>query len=175
MTTDGTDLAQYIRSIPDWPKKGILFRDITPLLAHPRALSQAIEALCAPYAEAGVAYVAAVEARGFIFGAAVAARLGAGFVPLRKQGKLPAEIESVSYELEYGTDVIEMHRDAVPRGANVLMVDDLLATGGTMRAACELLEKAGANIVGITCLIELTDLNGRRLLSQYPIHTVVSY
>lgn len=175
MTTDGTTLAQHIRSIPDWPKKGILFRDITPLLADPQALTEAIEALCAPYATAGVAYVAAVEARGFIFGAAAAARLGAGFVPLRKKGKLPAEVESVSYDLEYGTDVIEMHRDAFPRGARVLVVDDLLATGGTMRAACKLLDKLGAEIVGITCLIELTELNGRRHLSQYPIHTVVSY
>jgi adenine phosphoribosyltransferase len=175
MTTDGTTLAQHIRSIPDWPKKGILFRDITPLLGEPQALSRAIDALCAPYADTGVAYVAAVEARGFIFGAAVAAKLGAGFVPLRKKGKLPADVESVSYDLEYGTDVIEMHRDAFPCGAKVLVVDDLLATGGTMRAACELLDKAGAEIVGITCLIELTDLKGRQHLSQYAIHTVVSY
>jgi adenine phosphoribosyltransferase len=175
MTTDLTDLSRFIRGIPDWPKPGILFRDITPLLADPQALRAAVDAMCAPYREAGVAYVAAVEARGFIFGTAVAARLNAGFVPIRKKGKLPFDTQGVTYDLEYGTDTIEVHRDAVPAGANVLMVDDLLATGGTMKAACDLVEKVKGNILGITCLIELTDLGGRDRLAPYDIHTVISY
>jgi adenine phosphoribosyltransferase len=175
MTTEGTDLSRFIRDIPDWPKPGILFRDITPLLADPHALRAAVDAMCAPYRDAGVTYVAAVEARGFIFGTAVAARLNTGFVPIRKKGKLPFETESVTYDLEYGTDTIEVHRDAVPAGAKVLMVDDLLATGGTMKAACELVEKVEGEILGITCLIELTDLGGRQKLAPHDIHTVISY
>ena len=175
MTTEITDLSSFIRDIPDWPKPGILFRDITPLLDDPQALRAAVDAMCAPYKDSGVAYVAAVEARGFIFGTAVAARLNAGFVPIRKKGKLPFETESVTYDLEYGTDTIEVHRDGVPAGAKVLMVDDLLATGGTMKAACDLVEKVGGEILGITCLIELTDLQGRARLSPHDIHTVISF
>jgi len=169
------DLAQYIRAIPDWPKKGILFRDITPLLADPKAFPATVDALCAPFFGHGVQYVAAVEARGFIFGSAVAERLGAGFIPVRKKGKLPGATESATYELEYGVDTLEMHRDAIPRGAKVLVVDDLLATGGTMRAACELIRKVGAEIVGIAFVIELTDLDGRRKLDPYTIHSLISY
>ena len=161
MAHAGTDLARHIRDIPDWPKKGILFRDITPLLADPQAFPATIDALCAPFQQAGVEYVAAVEALGFIFGAAAAARLGAGFIPIRKKGKLPWKTESANYELEYGVDSIEMHRDDIPRGAKVLMVDDLLATGGTMQAACELIEKVGAEVVAIAFVIELTELKGR--------------
>ncbi|MCU0917978.1 MAG: adenine phosphoribosyltransferase [Planctomycetes bacterium] len=168
-------LTRYIRDIPDWPKKGILFRDITPLLADPQAFPAAVEALCAPFQKAGVQYVAGVEARGFIFGAAVAARLQAGFVPIRKKGKLPWQTESASYDLEYGTDSIEIHRDAVPRGAKVLLVDDLLATGGTMQAACRLMEKVDAEVVGIACVIELTDLKGRARLAPHKIHVLISY
>ena len=175
MTKERTDLSRFIRDIPDWPKPGILFRDITPLLADPEALHAAVEAMCAPYQEAGVAHVAAVEARGFIFGTAIAARLGAGFVPIRKKGKLPSATESVTYDLEYGTDTIEVHRDTLPAGAKVLMVDDLLATGGTMKAACQLIEKVKANVLAITCLIELTDLGGRTQLAPYDLHTVISY
>ena len=175
MTKERTDLSAFIRAIPDWPKPGILFRDITPLLANPQAFPAAVEALVAPYRDAGVAYVAAVEARGFIFGSAVAERLNAGFIPIRKKGKLPYETESVSYALEYGTDTVEVHRDAVPPGAKVLMVDDLLATGGTMRAACELIEKVGGDVVGTTFLIELKDLNGRARLTGYKISTVITY
>jgi adenine phosphoribosyltransferase len=175
MVTEHIALAEYIRDIPDWPKKGILFRDITPLLASPQAFPAAVEALCAPWQDAGVEYVAAVEARGFIFGAAVAARLGAGFIPIRKKGKLPYETERITYDLEYGTDCVEMHRDAVPPGAKVLMVDDLLATGGTMWAACQLVEKLGARVVGIAFLIELTDLHGRDRLSSYKVHAVITY
>ncbi len=169
------DLARHIRDIPDWPKKGILFRDITPLLADPQAFPATIDALCAPFQEAGVEYVAAVEARGFIFGAAVAARLGAGFIPIRKKGKLPWKTESASYELEYGVDIIEMHRDDIPRGAKVLMVDDLLATGGTMQAACELIEKVGAEVVAIAFVIELTELQGRQRLKPHSVHALISY
>ncbi len=175
MAEEHIDLAKYIRAIPDWPKKGILFRDITPLLADPKAFPTAVDALCAPFFGAGVQYVAAVEARGFIFGSAVAERLGAGFIPVRKKGKLPGATESATYELEYGVDTLEMHRDAIPRGAKVLMVDDLLATGGTMRAACELIEKVGAHVVGIAFVIELTDLNGRQKLARHKIHALITY
>lgn len=172
---DGTNLQKYIRSIPDWPKKGILFRDITPLLADPKAFTAAIDALCDGFAKADVDYVAAVEARGFIFGAAVAGKLDAGFVPIRKKGKLPFRTESAAYDLEYGTDILQVHSDAVRQGAKVLMVDDLLATGGTMAAACQLIEKIGGQIVGISFLIELFELSGRDKLSRYNIKCVISY
>jgi adenine phosphoribosyltransferase len=175
MTTERIALARYIRDIPDFPRKGILFRDITPLLADPRAFPAAIDELCEPFQDAGIEYVAAVEARGFIFGAATAARLRAGFVPIRKKGKLPCQAVSATYELEYGVDTLEMHRDALRPGAKVLMVDDLLATGGTMRAACQLVEKLGGQVVGITCLIELKPLHGRDRLSGYNVHAVISY
>jgi adenine phosphoribosyltransferase len=168
-------LTRYIRAVPDWPKAGILFRDITPLLADPKAFPAAVDALCAPFKDAGVAYVAGVEARGFIFGAAVAARLRAGFIPIRKKGKLPCQTESVTYDLEYGTDCIEIHRDAVTPGAKVLIVDDLLATGGTMQAACRLMEKVGAEVVGVAVVIELTDLKGRQRLAPHKIHALISY
>jgi len=175
MANEHLDLTRYIRAIPDWPKKGILFRDITPLLADPKAFPATVDALCAPFFGHGVQYVAAVEARGFIFGSAVAERLGAGFIPVRKKGKLPGATESATYELEYGVDTLEMHRDAIPRGAKVLMVDDLLATGGTMCAACELIGKVGAHVIGITFVIELADLDGRSRLAGHKIHTLISY
>lgn len=173
--TEGIDLRNYIRSIPDWPKKGILFRDITPLLADPKAFSAAVEALYADFKEVGVEYVAAVEARGFIFGAAVADKLGVGFVPIRKKGKLPFKTKSVSYDLEYGTDTLEVHSDAIVKGAKVLMVDDLLATGGTMAAACELIEKIEGQVVGIAFLIELRELSGREKLKRYKISAIITY
>jgi adenine phosphoribosyltransferase len=175
MAEEGIELKRYIRSIPDWPVKGILFRDITPLLAEPKAFAASVDALCAGFTDVGIKYVAAVEARGFIFGAAVAAKLGAGFVPIRKKGKLPFKTESVTYDLEYGTDTLQVHSDAVVEGAKVLMLDDLLATGGTMSAACKLIEKIGGQIVGITSLIELTDLLGREKLEGYNINTVLTY
>ena len=175
MTNHLIDLKQYIRDIPDWPKKGILFRDITPLLNNPEVFSAAVDALCADYKEANVEYVAAVEARGFIFGSAVAEKLGAGFVPIRKKGKLPWQTESITYDLEYGTDTLEVHRDALERGAKVLMVDDLLATGGTMAAACKLIEKIGGQVIGITFLIELAGLNGRGKIADYNIRSIISY
>jgi len=175
MKTKGINLKKYIRSIPDWPKKGILFRDITPLLADPKALAAAIDALCADFTETGIEYVAAVEARGFIFGAAVAERLGAGFVPIRKKGKLPSKTESISYDLEYGIDTLEVHRDAVKSKAKVLMVDDLLATGGTMAAACKLIETIGGQIAGIVFLVELANLRGREKIADYKVKSIISY
>jgi adenine phosphoribosyltransferase len=175
MASKGFDLRRYIRDIPDWPKKGILFRDITPLLADPGAFAAAVDALCADFTEAGIEYVAAVEARGFIFGTAIAEELGAGFVPIRKKGKLPWQTESVSYDLEYGTDTLEVHRDAVKSGARILMVDDLLATGGTMAAACKLIEKIGGQVAGIAFLIELADLCGREKIADYEVTSIISY
>jgi len=169
------DLRRFIRDIPDWPKKGILFRDITPLLASPSAFSAAVESLCCAFENEEVDYVAAVEARGFIFGAAVAQRLGKGFVPIRKKGKLPFKTEKITYDLEYGKDTLEVHSDAVEKAAKVLMVDDLLATGGTMAAACKLVEKIGGRIVGIAFLVELADLKGRKKLGSYKVKTVISY
>ncbi len=175
MKDEGIDLKRYIRDIPDWPKKGILFRDITPLLLNPEAFAEAVEALCADFTEMGIEYVAAVEARGFIFGSAVAEKLGAGFVPIRKKGKLPWQTESVSYDLEYGTDTLEVHSDAIESGGKVLMVDDLLATGGTMAAACKLIEKIGGTVAGIAFLIELADLKGREKIADYKVTSIISY
>lgn len=175
MTSKSIHLTDYIRAIPDFPKEGILFRDITPLLADADALAAAIDELVRPFRSRRIDAVAAVEARGFIFGSAVARALNAGFVPLRKKGKLPWHTESVTYALEYGSDTIEVHRDGIREGMQVLMVDDLLATGGTMAAACELVEKLGGIIAGLTFLIELTDLPGRKKLGEYPIHVVISY
>jgi adenine phosphoribosyltransferase len=175
MVNKRIELERYIRSIPNWPKKGILFRDITPLLADPQAFAAAVDALCDGFRDIGVEYVAAVEARGFIFGAAVAKMLGVGFVPIRKKGKLPFKTESVSYDLEYGTDTLQVHRDAIRKKAKVLMVDDLLATGGTMAAACKLIEKIAGQIAGIAFLIELKELAGRDKLRGYNINSVVSY
>ena len=167
-------LTDYIRNIPDFPKKGILFRDITPLIADAAALNRAVELLAEPFVNSGIDYVAAVEARGFIFGPSVAAALGAGFIPVRKPGKLPSKTESVTYDLEYGCDTVEVHSDAIKPGAKVLMVDDLLATGGTMAAACQLMEKLGGQIRSIAFLVELKELSGRDKLKDYQIHTVIS-
>jgi len=175
MMSKGIDLKGYIRDIPDWPKKGILFRDITTLLADPKAFTAAVDALCSGFKEAGIEYVAAVEARGFIFGAAVAHKLGVGFVPIRKKGKLPWQTESVSYDLEYGTDTLEVHLDAISKQAKVLMVDDLLATGGTMAAACRLIEKIGGQVAGIVFLVELADLRGREKIANYKVKSIISY
>ncbi len=175
MGNDGIEMKDYIRDVPDWPKKGILFRDITPLLAEPKALRAAVDALAADFIDVGIRYVAAVEARGFIFGSAVAARLGVGFVPIRKKGKLPFKTESITYDLEYGTDTLQVHQDAIESGAKVLMVDDLLATGGTMASACKLIEKIGGQIAGIVFLIELKDLRGIGKLSGYKVKSIIRY
>lgn len=175
MPETNIQLADYIREVPDFPKPGILFRDITPLLADSEAFAASVKALTGPFVDSGIDFVAAVEARGFIFGSSVAEALDAGFIPIRKPGKLPYKTESVSYDLEYGTDTIEVHADAVKPGSRVLIVDDLLATGGTMAAACELIKKLGAEIAGVAFLVELTALSGREKLEGYSIHTVISY
>ena len=169
------ELKDYIRDVPDFPKEGILFRDITPLLADKDALVAAVDALAEPFADIKIDYIAAVDARGFIFGSAVAEKLNAGFIPIRKPGKLPYETESLTYQLEYGTDTLQVHKDAVKPGAKVLMVDDLLATGGTMAAACSLMQKLRADIVGVTFLVELSFLAGREKLKDYSVYTVISY
>ena len=170
-----TKLRNMIRDVPDFPKPGITFKDITPLLRHPAALSLAVEYLTQPFRHQHIDVVTGAESRGFIFGTAVARNLSAGFVPIRKPGRLPRSTRSAEYELEYGTDTLEIHEDAVHKGTRVLMVDDLLATGGTMTACCQLVESLGAKIVGIAFLIELTFLDGRRKLSNYPIHSILKY
>lgn len=174
-------LEHSIRTIPDHPKPGILFRDITTLLGDPAAFAAAVDALvapyAAPYAAPPVAKVAGIEARGFILGGAVAHRLGAGFVPVRKKGKLPHETVRVAYALEYGTDEIEVHRDAVRAGERVLLVDDLIATGGTAVAAVELLRSIGAEIVAAAFVIDLPDLGGAARLRAMglPVQTLVAF
>ena len=169
------DLKKTIRSIPDFPKPGIMFRDITPLLGDPAAFKESVRLMAAPYKKGDVDVVIGAESRGFIFAAGIALALGAGFVPIRKKGKLPAKTASATYDLEYGTDTLEMHLDAVSPGTRVLMVDDLLATGGTMAACCEMVEKAGGTIVGVEFLIELSFLKGRAKLSKYPVRTQIVY
>ena len=168
------DLGSYIRDVPDFPKQGIIFKDITPLLGDAAAMGEAVEQLVAPYRDAGVEAVVGIESRGFIFGSLAAAALGVGFVPVRKPGKLPCETVSADYELEYGTDTVEMHADAVPAGAKVLMVDDLLATGGTMAAACRLVRQLGAEIVGVAFVIELAFLDGRSKLAGMDVHCLLT-
>lgn len=168
------DLERLIRDVPDFPKPGIVFKDITPLLASAAGLAAAIDRMAAPFRDVTIDLVAGTESRGFIFAAAIAATLDAGFVPIRKPGKLPHTTAAIEYELEYGTDRLEVHTDAVAPGQRVLMVDDLLATGGTMKASCDLVRQLGGDIVGITVLIELTFLDGRRLLTDHtPLHTVI--
>ena len=169
------DLTAYIRDVPDFPKPGILFKDITPLLGAPAALKAAVQALAEPYRDANLASVAAVESRGFIFAAAVACELGCGFVPLRKPDKLPAETTSATYQLEYGTDTIEVHVDAIHPGDRVAIIDDVIATGGTAAAAVELVNGLGGNLVGISFLIDLAFLGGTAKLGDYPIHSVITY
>jgi len=169
------DLKGLIRSIPDFPKKGIVFRDITPLLADADGFKQAVEAIAKRFKAAKPEMVVGVEARGFIIGPAVALKLGAGFVPVRKPGKLPYKTKSASYQLEYGTDKIEIHADAVQPGQKVLIVDDLLATGGTAAATCDLVETMGGRIVGCAFLIELSFLNGREKLKKHDVFTLIDY
>ena len=170
-----TRLRELIREVPDFPKPGILFYDITPLLAHPAGLSLAVEYLCQPFRHLEVDLVVGAESRGFIFGTAVAQSLSTGFIPVRKPGRLPATTHAEEYSLEYGTDRVEIHADAIEPGDRVLIVDDLLATGGTMGACCRLVRALGGEIVGIAVLIELTFLNGRSLLPDYPVHSILRY
>ncbi len=168
-------LKDRIRSIPDFPKPGILFRDVTTLMKDAEAFQLAIEQLAAPFLQSRIEKVAAIESRGFICGAALATRLGAGFVPLRKAGKLPGQTESEEYELEYGTDRIEIHTDAIQRGERVLLHDDLLATGGTMKAAIRLVEKLGGLVVGVSFLVELEFLHGREKIRPHDVFSVIQY
>jgi adenine phosphoribosyltransferase len=167
------DLTKFIRDIPNFPKPGIVFKDITPVLKDPKALSYSAARMAEPYKGEGVQMVCGAEARGFIFGPLVAERLGVGFVPVRKPGKLPFKTHAVTYELEYGSDTLEIHQDAVDPGIKILMVDDVLATGGTMRACCNLIEELGGVVSGCAFLIELEFLNGRQKLSKYRVHSVI--
>jgi len=168
-------LKDYIRSIPDFPKPGILFRDITTLLQDKNAFKDTIDAIVKKYRKQKIDLVAAVEARGFILGGAVAHKLGTAFVPVRKKGKLPWKTHSVTYALEYGRDSLHIHHDAVKPGDKVLIVDDLLATGGTVGATTELIEHSGGKIIGIAFLIELVDLKGRDKLRGYPIFSLIKF
>ena len=171
------DISTLIRDIPDWPKPGIVFKDITPLLCDSAGLAMSVEQMANPFRGKNIEIVVGTESRGFIFGTAVAQSLSAGFVPIRKPNKLPSETLAMTYDLEYGTDTLEIHTDAIRTDQRVLMVDDLLATGGTMKAACELVSKLGGDIIGITLLIELTFLKGRDKLGPYHrnMHTVLQY
>lgn len=168
-------LSKFIRSVPGFPKPGIVFRDITTLAKDPGGLRAAVDAIASRYEKAGVDVVVGIESRGFIFGAAVAYKLGVGFVPARKPGKLPAETVRAEYSLEYGTDAIEMHRDAISRGQRVLIVDDLLATGGTAAAAVNLVETLGGHVVALAFLIDLSFLNGRAKLGGYEVFSLIVY
>jgi adenine phosphoribosyltransferase len=168
-------LRRFVRDIPDFPKPGIMFRDVTPLLLEPAALEGAIEALTEPFRNLRVDRVLGIESRGFMLGAPVALSLGVGFGLVRKAGKLPYKTHRVSYDLEYGTDTVEMHVDTVERGHRVLIVDDLIATGGTAEAAVELAREAGGEVIGCSFLVELTALEGRKLLDVELIHTVIRY
>jgi len=169
------DLKAQIRHVPDFPKAGILFYDITTLLQNPAGFRAAIDSLALPFKDRGIDLVVGVESRGFIFGAAVADRLGAGFAPVRKPGKLPSACVRESYALEYGTDTLEMHADAVKRGQRVLIVDDLLATGGTARAASDLVKQIGGDVHALAFLIELVGLNGRAKLAGEQVHASLKY
>jgi adenine phosphoribosyltransferase len=168
-------LKGLIRDIPDFPKPGIRFRDITPLLADPPGLALAIELLANPFRGKRIDLVVGAESRGFIFGTAVACCLSAGFVLVRKPGKLPHKKIAMSYDLEYGTDSLEMHADSIVAGQRVLIVDDVLATGGTMNACCEMVRQLGGELVGVAVLIELTGLNGRKKVAPTPVHSVLHY
>lgn len=169
------DLKKYIRSIKDFPKPGIMFRDITTLLKDPGAIKLTIEQLYQHTKELNITKVAGIESRGFIFGALLAEKLNAGFIPIRKPGKLPSEKISESYQLEYGTDSIEIHKDAISKGDRVLLHDDLLATGGTAEAACRLIEKLGGSVSQVSFIIELSFLIGRQKLSKYNVISLMDY
>ena len=170
-----TDLKKQIRHVPDFPKPGILFYDITTLLRDPAGLRAAIDSLATPFTGKGIDLVVGIESRGFIFGAPVADRIGAGFVPVRKSGKLPSACVRASYALEYGTDTLEMHTDAIKAGQRVLIVDDLLATGGTASATAGLIKGVGGNLVGLAFLIELVGLEGRAKLAGEQVHASLTY
>ena len=169
------DFADWIRDVPDFPKEGIVFKDIMPLLQNGPAFQAAVDAMAAQFGEIRVDKIVGAEARGFIFGAALAYKLGAGFVAVRKPGKLPHKTRNVTYELEYGTDTLCIHEDAVSQGQRVLVIDDLLATGGTVGGMIRLVEDLGAEVVGVGFVIELTFLPGRKLLSDYDVKSLVTF
>ncbi|NOX60300.1 MAG: adenine phosphoribosyltransferase [Planctomycetes bacterium] len=169
------DLRSLIRDVPDFPKKGIVFKDITPLLEDPSGLSLAVECLAQPFRGTHIDKVVGAESRGFIFGTALAQSLSTGFVPIRKPGKLPCETISEEYELEYGVDSMHIHKSAIKPGEKILMVDDLLATGGTISACCRLVEALGGEIAGVTFVIELAFLKGRDRIKQHTIHSLLTY
>ena len=173
--TSPEELKKYVRDVPDYPQKGIMFRDITPLLGDKKMFGEAVELMSQTWTEDPPELVAGIEARGFIPGAAIAVRLGAGFVPIRKTGKLPWMTVSETYELEYGTDQLEVHSDAVQPGQKVLIVDDVLATGGTASAAVRLMRKLGANVIGVQVLIELGYLEGRKKMKDVKLESEIVY
>jgi adenine phosphoribosyltransferase len=175
MTDPVSRLKKLIRDIPDFPKKGILFRDITPLLADPSGLALAIELMANPFRGRAIDMVVGAESRGFIFGTAVACCLSAGFVLVRKPGKLPHKKVAMSYDLEYGKDTLEMHEDSIVKGQRVVVCDDVLATGGTMKACCDLVRHLGGELVGVAVLIELEGLKGRKKVEPTAVHSVLQY
>jgi adenine phosphoribosyltransferase len=170
-----SDLSDLVRTIPDFPLPGISFKDITTLIGNGPAFAQVIDTLAERYRNRGITAVAGVESRGFIFSAPIAHQLGVGLVPIRKPGKLPSETYQIEYALEYGVNKLEIHRDAFRPGAQVLVVDDLLATGGTIAAASKLIEQAGGTIIELAFVIELTFLNGREKLAPYPLYSLIQY
>lgn len=168
-------LKEYIRTIPDFPIPGIQFRDITTLIKHPKAFQETIDILVKQYEKENIDVIVGIESRGFIFGAPLALRLGIGFVPVRKPGKLPGKTVEVEYELEYGTDKLQIHDDAIEPGSRVLVIDDLLATGGTLAGTCKLVEEVGGEVAGCACVIELPALKGREKIAPYPLFTMISF
>ena len=168
-------LQAKVRAIPDFPKPGIIFRDITPLVGDPSTLQLTVYQLIQPFIGDAINAVAGMEARGFIFGSLAAWELGVGFIPLRKPGKLPYDVQSASYDLEYGSAALEVHIDAVNPGDKILLIDDLIATGGTAKASCELIEKLGGEVAGCAFVIELDELGGRDQLTRYKIHSLLHY
>ncbi len=168
-------LKAHIRNIPDFPKPGIQFKDITPLVKNPMMLRLAVNQLIHPFLGEEITAIVGMEARGFIFGSLAAWEMGISFVPLRKPGKLPYDVQSVSYDLEYGSTSLEVHTDALDSNDKVLLVDDLIATGGTAAASCQLIEKLGAEVFACAFVIELDELNGRELLSKYRVHSLIHY
>ena len=175
MLKENTDLKNAVRDIADFPKKGIIFKDITTLLMQGNLLRQALDMLAEHYKDKGIKKIAAIESRGFIVGSPLAYKIGAGFVPVRKKGKLPYKTVSSTYQLEYGTDTLEMHEDAISPGEKVLIVDDLLATGGTAAATVELVAKLGGDIAGLSFLIELSFLEGRKKLKDFDVFSLIRY
>ena len=170
-----SELKKFIRDVADFPKPGIVFKDITPLLNNKEAFKKAIDVIVGQYRKLNIEHVVAVESRGFIFGSAIAYKLNAGFIPIRKKGKLPSKTRSVTYNLEYGTDTLEIHEDLIKPNAKVLIVDDVLATGGTVRAVIDLLKQLKADIVGVSFLIELRFLKGREKIKDYPFYSIIKY